>query len=62
MTAAYRQAAVESYFDKAAERMVLRFDKEQPGRVTEHWFHKNSRDFAAFTYCLGLHRIMKEGM
>ena len=61
-TAAYRQAAVESYNDKAPERMVLQFDKDRPGQVREHWFNKHARDFAGFTYCLGLHRTIQGGM
>lgn len=61
-TAAYRQAAVETYGDRPAERLVLHFDKDQPGVVREHWLRQHSRDFAGFTYCLGLYRIMQGGM
>lgn len=60
--AAYRKAAVETYGDRPAERIVLRLSKDEPGRVFEHVFTRHDRDFAGFGYCLGLFNLMKEGL
>ncbi len=60
-TAAYRRAAVDTYGDKAANRKVLLFSKDQPGEVTAHTFTRHEEDFRGFTYCLGLYRILKQG-
>jgi hypothetical protein len=56
--AAYRKAAVETYGDRPAERIVLRFDKDEPGRVHPHILLHHDADFAAFGYCLGLYGVM----
>ena len=61
-TAAYRKAAVETYGDRPAERIVLRFDKDTPGAVTLHILTHHDADFAGFGYCLGLYNIMQGGM
>ena len=60
--AAYRKAAAETYGDRPAERIVLLFSKDEPGRVTEHHFKQHDRDFAAFGYCLALFNLMKGGI
>jgi hypothetical protein len=60
--AAYRKAAVETYGDKPAERIVLRLSKDEPGRVFAHVFTHHDRDFAAFGYCLGLFNLMRGGI
>jgi hypothetical protein len=60
--AAYRKAAVETYGDKAADRLILLFSKDEPGKVTVHHFKNHDRDFAAFGYCLGLYHILKQGV
>lgn len=61
-TAAYRRAAVETYGDRGAERIVLWFDKEQPGRFKPYSLKHHDRDFSGFGYCLGLYNILKEGV
>jgi hypothetical protein len=60
--AAYRKAATETYGDKPAERIVLLFSKDEPGKVTPHVFTHHGRDFAAFSYALGLFNIIKGGI
>jgi hypothetical protein len=60
-TAAYRQAAKETYGDSRIERLVLRFDKDDPGRVHPHPLRQHSDDFALFGYLLGAYRIMGKG-
>jgi hypothetical protein len=60
--AAYRKAAVEMYQDKPAERIVLLFSKDEPGKVTPHVLKHHDRDFALFGYLLGAHNIMKGGI
>jgi hypothetical protein len=60
--AAYRKAAVETYGDKPAERIVLLFSKDEPGKVTAHTLAHHDRDFAGFGYCLGLYNLMSGGI
>lgn len=60
--AAYRKAAVETYGDKPAERIVLRFSKDEPGRVTPYILTKYDADFAGWGYCLGLFGVIKTGV
>lgn len=60
--AAYRKAGVETYGDKPAERIVLVFSKDEPGKITAHTLTHHDRDFAAFTYCLGLYNIIQGGI
>lgn len=60
--AAYRKAAVETYGDRPAERIVLLFSKDEPGKVTPHHFTKHDLDFTGFAYCLGLYSILKTGV
>lgn len=60
--AAYRQAARETYGDRPAERIVLLFSKDEPGKVTPQILTHHDRDFAGFGYCLGLYNVMKGGM
>lgn len=61
-TAAYRRGAVETYGDPAPDRMVLRFDKDEPGKVHPRPFKHHDRDFAGFGYCLGLYNVVKGQM
>jgi hypothetical protein len=60
--AAYRTAAVETYGDKPAERIVLLFDKTEPGKVKAHVLQHHDNDFAGFGYILGLYGILKTGV
>lgn len=60
--AAYRKAAAETYGDRPAERIVLLFSKDEPGKVTPHILTHHDRDFAGFGYCLGLFGVMKTGV
>lgn len=60
--AGYRQAARETYGDRPAERIVLLFSKDEPGKVTPYVLTHHDRDFAAFGYCLGLYGILKGGI
>jgi hypothetical protein len=60
--AAYRRAASETYGDRPAERIVLRFSKDEPGKVTPHVLTHHDRDFAGFGYCLGLFNLMQGGL
>jgi hypothetical protein len=57
--AAYRKAGVETYGDRPANRMVLLFSKDVPGKVTPHPFRSQEADFAGFSYCLGLYNLQK---
>lgn len=58
--AAYRKAALETYQDRPAERIVVRFSKDEPGRVfPPHVLRKHDADFAGWGYCLGLYHLMK---
>ena len=59
--AAYRQAAVETYGDRPAERIVVRLSKDVPGTVFAHVLDKPETDFALFSYLLGIYRILQEG-
>jgi hypothetical protein len=61
-TAAYRRAAVETYEDKPAERIVLLLSKDEPGRVTPQILSNHDADFAGFGYCLGLYGVMQQGV
>ena len=61
-TAAYRKAATETYGDRPAERIVLQFSKDEPGRLTPHFLTQNDADFAGWTYCLGLYGVMSTGV
>jgi len=60
--AAYRQAAKETYGDRPAERIVLLFSKDEPGKVTPHILTHHDADFAGWGYCLGLFNLMKTGV
>ena len=60
--AAYRKAATETYGDKPAERIVLIFSKDEPGKVTPYVLNHHDADFSLFGYLLGAHRIMKTGV
>ena len=60
--AAYRKAAVETYGDKPAERIVLLFSKDEPGKITPFFLTHNDADFAGWSYCLGLYGVMKQGV
>lgn len=60
--AAYRKAAVETYGDKPAERIVLLLSKDEPGRITSHVLTQHDADFAGFGYCMGLFNIMRQGV
>jgi hypothetical protein len=60
--AAYRKAATETYGDKPAERIVLLFSKDEPGKVTAHVLTQHDADFAGWGYCLGLYNILKQGV
>lgn len=60
--AAYRRAAVETYGDKPAERIVLLFSKDEPGKVTPYFLTHHATDFAGWGYCLGLFHIMAQGV
>jgi hypothetical protein len=60
--AAYRKAATETYGDKPAERIVLLFSKDEPGKVTAHILTHHDADFAGFGYCLGLYGVMHTGV
>jgi len=60
--AAYRKAAVETYGDRPAERIVLLFSKDEPGKVTPHVLKHQDRDFALFGYLLGAYNLMKGGI
>ena len=60
--AAYRQAAKETYGDRPAERIVLRFSKDEPGQIMPYILTHHDADFAGFGYCLGLHGIIKGGI
>ena len=61
-TAAYRKAAAETYGDRPAERIVLVFSKDEPGKVTPHILTSHDADFAGWGYCLGLYNVMKQGV
>jgi hypothetical protein len=60
--AAYRKAAIETYGDKPAERIVLVLSKDEPGAVTPHVLTHHDADFSLFGYLLGAHRIMNTGV
>ena len=60
--AAYRKAASETYGDRPAERIVLIFSKDEPGRVTPHILTHHDADFAGWGYCLGLYGVMQSGV
>jgi hypothetical protein len=60
--AAYRKAATETYGDKPAERIVLLFSKDEPGKVTAHVLKHHDADFAGWGYCLGLYGVMQTGV
>lgn len=60
--AAYRRAAIETYGDKPAERIVLLFSKDEPGKVTTQALTHHDADFAGFGYCLGLYGVMNTGV
>lgn len=60
--AAYRQAGKETYDAPPADRLLLLFSKDEPGKVTVHKFTHHDRDFAAFGYALGLYQILKGGI
>ena len=60
--AAYRKAAVETYGDKPAERIVLLFSKDEPGQVTSYVLTHHDADFAGWGYCLGLYGVMRAGL
>jgi hypothetical protein len=59
--AAYRKAAQETYGDRPAERIVVLFSKEEPGKVTPHPLTHHDADFALFGYLLGAFNITKGG-
>lgn len=59
--AAYRQAAKESYGDRPAERIVVLFSKDEPGKVTPRILKNHDTDFALFGYLLGAFNITKGG-
>lgn len=59
--AAYRKAASETYGDRPAERIVLLFSKDEPGKVTPHILTHHDADFAGWGYCLGLYGVMMTG-
>lgn len=61
-TAAYRRAASETYGDRPAERIVLLFSKDEPGKVTPHILTHHDADFAGFGYCLGLYGVLHTGV
>jgi hypothetical protein len=61
-TAAYRKAAVETYGDKPADRIVLLLSKDEPGKVTPYPLKHHDADFALFGYLLGAYNIMKTGV
>lgn len=60
--AAYRKAAAETYGDRPAERIVLLFSKDEPGKVTPHILTHHDADFAGWGYCLGLYGVMNTGV
>jgi hypothetical protein len=60
--AAYRKAASETYGDRPAERIVLLFSKDEPGKVTPHILTHHDADFAGWGYCLGLYGVMNTGV
>lgn len=61
--AAYRKAATETYEgDRPAERIVLLFSKDEPGKVTPHILTHHDADFAGWGYCLGLYGVMQTGV
>ena len=60
--AAYRQAVKETYGDRGVERVVLRFSKDEPGRIYEHPLDNPDKDFALFGYLLGAYHIIKGGV
>jgi len=57
--AAYRQAAKETYGMRPAERIIVRFSKDEPGRVATYPLGHPETDFALFSYLLGAYRILK---
>lgn len=59
---AYRKAAVETYGDKPADRILLLLSKEEPGKVTPHPLKHHDADFALFGYLLGAYNVMKQGV
>ncbi len=61
-TAAYRQAAKETYEDKGAERIVLHLSKDEPGKVTPFVLTKHTLDFHGWGYCLGLYNVIQTGV
>jgi hypothetical protein len=60
--AAYRKAATETYGDRPAERIVLRFSKDEPGKIHVHNLTHHDADFALFGYLLGAYGVMKTGV
>jgi hypothetical protein len=60
--AAYRKAAVETYGDKPAERIVLLLSKDHPGTAIPHILAHHDADFALFGYLLGAYGIMKSSL
>ena len=60
--AAYRKAASETYGDRPAERIVLLFSKDEPGKVTTHILTHHDADFAGWGYCLGLYGVINTGV
>jgi hypothetical protein len=60
--AAYRQAAKETYDAPPPDRLALRLDKDEPGRVEPRPLPHHDRDWAGFGYCLGMFRILEGGM
>jgi hypothetical protein len=59
---AYRQACKETYGDPPADRLLLLFSKDEPGKVTPYPFNHHDRDFALFGYMLGAYNLMKGGI
>jgi hypothetical protein len=60
--AAYRQAARETYGDRPADRFILHFSKDHPGKVTPYPLRHHDLDFAGWGYCLGLYNILQTGV
>ena len=60
--AAYREAAYETYDDPKADRLVLRFDKEEPGKIQAFPCRHHDRDFQKFEHARGNYQIQLGGM
>lgn len=60
--AGYRQAAKETYGLRAAERIIVRLSKDEPGVVRHDVLEKHTRDFALFGHILAIHNVITSGV